>query len=50
MQSGIGATICQAQGGLGLTPARVKTSTHQKKMTTHEKFILSKPSAFTLHS
>jgi len=43
-QSGIGATICQAQTqeGPGLTPAQVKTSIHQKKMTTHEKFILSK--------
>jgi len=49
-QSGIGATICQAQGGPSLTPARVKTSIHQKNMTNHEKFILSKPSAFTLHS
>jgi len=27
-----------------------KTSIHQKKMNTHENFILSKPSAFTLHS
>jgi len=40
--SGIGATICQAQGDPGSTPAWVKTSIHQKKMTTHEKFILLK--------
>jgi len=45
------STICQAQGGPGSTPARVKTSIHRKKMvTTHEKFILAKPLAFTLHS
>jgi len=37
-KSGSGAKICQkAQGGLGSTPAWVKTSIHQKKMTTHEK-------------
>jgi len=36
--SGIGAKICQKdQGGPGSTPARAKTSIHQKKMTTHEK-------------
>jgi len=40
-QSGVAATICQ--GGPGSNSVRVKNpSMRKKKMTTHEKFILSR--------